>query len=178
MTTKDQAKASQLLADPAVMAAATAEKWADPLFPGHDVVGLVGEMHKVFSRVRAGNLADVEAILVCQAMALQVMFANLSRQAAQQKYLPNLQAFTGMALKTQAACRQTLEALSEMKNPRPVVYGQANIAQQQVVSNGIPKPLAHVEETSLENELLPQKAPEPVVSKPAHTKKLRARRSL
>jgi transposase InsO family protein len=46
-----------------------------------------------------------------------------------------------LALKAQSQCRATVEALAEMKNPKPVAYvQQANIANgpQQVNNNGVP----------------------------------------
>lgn len=44
-----------------------------------------------------------------------------------------------MALKAQAQCRATLEALAEIKNPRPVAFvKQANISgEHQQVNNGV-----------------------------------------
>lgn len=142
-----------LLVHPASMATAAAERWASPMFPGADMGGLIKETARMAAKVKSGDLSDIEGMLVGQAMALQTMFAHLSRSAATQEYLMNLQAMTGLALKAQAACRQTLEALVELKNPRPVVYGQANIAHQQVVNNR-PVSLAQAESPALESELL------------------------
>ncbi len=42
-----------------------------------------------------------------------------------------------LALKAQAQCARTIEVLREMKNPRPVVINQANVAAQQIVQNGV-----------------------------------------
>lgn len=122
-----------LLANPAFMGASATERWANPLFPGADMGGLAMEMHRAADRVKAGDLSDIESMLVSQAMALQIMFANLSRRAASQEHWAGFQGLTGMALKTQAACRQTLEALAELKNPRTMVVAQqANVAHQQI----------------------------------------------
>ena len=53
--------------------------------------------------------------------------------------LKQYQARMMFALKAQAQCRATLEALAEIKNPRPVSFvRQANIAHgpQQILNNG------------------------------------------
>jgi hypothetical protein len=80
----------------------------------------------------------VEAMLYSQATALQAIFTNLARRANSQDYLKQWEAYLRMALKAQAQCRVTLEALAEIKNPRPVAFvKQANIAHgPQQVNNG------------------------------------------
>ena len=94
---------------------------------------------KSAERVNAGNMEDVEATLVNQAVTLNVMFGELGRIA-----ISNMgsnpeasERFLRMALKAQNQCRMTLETLSNMKNP-PVIYArQANIANgAQQVNNG------------------------------------------
>lgn len=155
MSEKRDPNAHKLLVDPEVMGTAAAEPWALALFPGVSGGDVVRQIRQVTERVKAGDLSDIEAMLVSQAMALQTVFTALTRQAGKQEFIPNLQAVTGLALKTQAACRQTLEALAELKNPRPVVYGQANIAHQQVVSNGTrPASLTQAASPTLESEVL------------------------
>lgn len=56
-----------------------------------------------------------------------------------QEYLKQFQAYLGLALKAQAQCRATLEALAEIKNPRPMAFvKQANISGgPQQVNNGM-----------------------------------------
>lgn len=167
--------------DPAFMATAAAETWVGAMFqelpPGPGMAVLVTEMRQVIARVKAGDTSDIEAMLTGQALALQALFTNLSRKAAQQEYIGNLQAMLGLALKTQAACRQTLEALGELKHPRTVVVAQqANVAHQQQINHrpsevdqGRPGPkvsarvasLAHGESAVLENELIPLAAVPP-----------------
>jgi hypothetical protein len=80
------------------------------------------------------------------------MFTSLVRQAASETGLKQYQAKLTFALKAQAQCRSALEALAEIKNPRPVSFvKQANIANgPQQVNNGaaagadpMQKPLGH-----------------------------------
>ena len=73
-------------------------------------------------------MSSVEAMLYGQAKVLETMFTSLARRAANQDGLKQFQANLTLALKAQAQCRATLEALAEIKNPRPVQFvKQANM---------------------------------------------------
>ena len=78
-------------------------------------------------------------MLFGQAMTLETIFTSLARRANSLEYLNHFQTYLGMALKAQAQCRATLEALAEIKNPRPVAFvKQANITNgPQQVNNGM-----------------------------------------
>ena len=83
-------------------------------------------------------MKPVEAMLYGQAMALETLFTTLMRKAALQEYMANMQTYLSLALKAQAQCRSTLEALAEIKNPRQVsIVKQANISGgHQQINNG------------------------------------------
>lgn len=91
-------------------------------------------------RVQAGDMSEVEAMLMSQAISLQTTYASLARKAAAQEYLKTYQVHMTLALKAQAQSRATLEALIELKHPRhpPTFVKQANIAHgpQQVNQYG------------------------------------------
>jgi hypothetical protein len=91
--------------------------------------------------VNSGNLRQAEAMLICQATALQSLFAGLTEKAMSTQYMPNFEAFMRMALRAQSQCRATIETLSAIKNP-PIVYAkQANIAHgHQQVNNDTAAP--------------------------------------
>jgi len=118
------------------------------------------ELHKELApnldAIKSGNLAPVETMLYLQAKALETLFTGLLHRGMAQESLPQYQAYMGLALKAQAQCRATLQALIEAKQPRAVAFvKQANIAQQQQVNNGAPAPHAHARaNTQPENELL------------------------
>ncbi|WP_210235030.1 hypothetical protein, partial [Mesorhizobium sp. M2D.F.Ca.ET.185.01.1.1] len=61
---------------------------------------------------------QVESMLFAQANTLDMIFGHLARKAAFSEYLNQFQAHLSLALKTQAQCRATLEALAGIKNPR------------------------------------------------------------
>jgi hypothetical protein len=98
----------------------------------------ISVMREQADAVRAGDMSRVEAILITQAHALNAMFTNLAERAQNQEGLAQIQCLMGLALRSQAQCRATLEALAEIKNPRPVAFvKQANIANgPQQVNNG------------------------------------------
>lgn len=126
----------ELVLWPEAQAAATIEAWKH--FGEVDTSALIPKLSERTARIAKGDMQPVEAMLIGQANTLQHLFTGLSRKAAHAEYLSQVQAFMGLALKAQAQCRATLEALAEIKNPRPVAFvRQANIAQgPQQVNNG------------------------------------------
>jgi hypothetical protein len=73
------------------------------------------------------------------------------------EHLNATETYMRMALKAQSQCRTTIEALAEIKNPRPVAFvKQANIAHgHQQINNGVsPDSRAHGENSIQSNELL------------------------
>ena len=128
---------ADLMLDPCAHAACTAEAWGK--FMGEVDLALVMEgIVKQAKEVVNGDTARIETMLYGQAVTLQTMFTNLARRAAAQDQLKQYQVHMTLALKAQAQCRTTLEALAEIKNPRPVAFvKQANIAHgPQQVNNG------------------------------------------
>jgi hypothetical protein len=130
---------------PHVQAAATIREYnvggSDDGTTGPDINALIVELTKQSSLVTRGELAWGEAMLVAQAHTLDAIFGNLARRARKAEYLENLDRYTRLALKAQAQCRTTWEAIAEMKNPRAVAFvRQANIAAgpQQVNNTSAP----------------------------------------
>jgi hypothetical protein len=104
-------------------------------------------------RIKDNDLQDVEAMLISQAAALNVMFCECTKKASQNmgEYMQATESYMRMALKAQNQCRATLETLAQIKNP-PVVYArQANIANGlQQVNNTLHAP-------AQENSIAPNK---------------------
>lgn len=103
-----------------------------------DLGDLTGMIVTRVRQVWDGDLQNAEAMLYGQAVTLQTMFTALARRAAKAEQIPQFNAAMSMALKAQAQCRATIEALAEIKNPRQVAFvKQANIANgPQQVNNG------------------------------------------
>lgn len=100
-------------------------------------------LEKQVRQLKAGDMAPVEEMLYLQARSLDVLYTHLLHRGMGCEQIPGLQANLALALKAQAQCRSTLQALADIKNPRAVAFvRQANIAQQQQVNNGGPAPRA------------------------------------
>lgn len=160
------AQAHEIALSQVTMGAVGIQAWCK--FAGEPDLGeLIKDLRAQVKEVVAGDMGQVEAMLYGQATTLQTIFTNLARRAANQEYLKQFQTHLTLALKAQSQCRATLEALAEIKSPRPVAFvRQANISggHQQVVNNhgpggesgtiraGAPAPAE--ENPSRQNELL------------------------
>ena len=131
-------KPHELVLSPMVQSAVGIEAWSK--FAGTvDLAELLEGQREQFKKVQAGDMQPVEAMLYGQAKTLETIFTHLARKAVAQEYLKQFQVNLTLALKAQAQCRATLEALAEIKNPRPVAFvKQANITNgPQQVNNGM-----------------------------------------
>jgi hypothetical protein len=118
----------EMVLSPTIQSAAGVHAWSK--FIGEPDLGdLILDLRQQVKKVQGGDMEMVEAMLYGQAMTLQTIFTNLARKAVAQEYLKQLQVNLTLALKAQAQCRVTLEALAEIKNPRQVAFvKQANIS--------------------------------------------------
>ena len=110
---------------------------------GHDMETMVAvreEQTAIIERVQGGDMSDIEAMLVGQALTLQAMFTKYGGLInANTNNLKACQAVFNMAMKAQAQSRATVQALVELKYPKSVVITkQANITNgNQQVNNGV-----------------------------------------
>lgn len=99
----------------------------------------VDELRELVAEVQAGSMKRPEAMLVAQAHALDALFSALSMRSLSNSsagYLEAADRYLRLALKAQAQAVRTIEALGELKNPRPVTFvRQANVAHNQQVNN-------------------------------------------
>lgn len=120
-----------------------------------DVPTLIDQLREQAKVVNAGDLTQVEAMLVGQATALQTLFARLTERAFSAEYMPNFETFLKLALRAQSQSRSTLEALAAIKSPPVLIAKQANLTTgpQQINNGTMPGGRARKTET-LQNELL------------------------
>lgn len=106
---------------------------------GGERTGLTNIMAAIDSLTNAvcdGDMRLIEEMLIKQAIALQTMFADLAARAKKETTMSGVHCMTQLALRTQASCRATLEAVSNMKSPRQVAFvKQTNVAHTQQVNN-------------------------------------------
>jgi hypothetical protein len=103
-----------------------------------DVPTLVEHLRADAKAVQEGSLAQAEAMLANQAVALQSLFARLAERGMGCDTAPAFEANMKYALRSQAQCRATLEALALLRQGPAVYARQANIAHgPQQVNNGV-----------------------------------------
>ena len=128
----------ELVLSSSIQSAVSIQAWGK--FAGEaDLSDLVVNLRERIKKVQGGDMQPIEAMLYGQAMTLETIFTHLAQRAVNMEYVNHFQTFLGLALKAQAQCRATLEALAEIKNPRPVAFvKQANITNgPQQVNNGM-----------------------------------------
>jgi hypothetical protein len=134
-------KMTILSMDAVVRNAATIHKFTSKNFGATDLLEAIDCLRGKAARVCGGDLAEAETMLTAQAVALDAIFNELALRAASNfgQYLNAADTYLRLALKAQSQCRTTIEALAEIKNPRPVAFvKQANIANgPQQVNNGV-----------------------------------------
>ena len=127
---------ARTLTRPEIGAAAVIEAWSPNT---HDVNVLATELASQVRAVNGGGMQRTEGILISQAQALDAIFVSLMRRSVNQTNAAHWEMYMRMGMKAQSQCRATLQALAEMKNPRPVAFvKQANINNggNQQVNNG------------------------------------------
>jgi hypothetical protein len=150
---------------PTVQAAVTLLSWGNVnggALAGADINAMVNELAKQAKAASSNDLARLEAMLTVQAHSLDAMFNECARCAKlnMAEYPEAFDRYMRLAFKAQSQCRTTIEALAEIKNPKPfVAVGQANVANgPQQVNNGASRPVrapAHAPENQdRSNELL------------------------
>lgn len=96
-----------------------------------DFAMAVNALRQSTETIHQGDIKKVEAMLMCQANALEVMFSYLARKALAQQYFNQYQANVQLALKAQNQCRKTLQALIQLKQPN-----QTSFIKQTNISSG------------------------------------------
>lgn len=117
--------------------------FSQKMFGELDLTESARSLRDMAKTVHGGDLEPAEAMLLAQATSLNAIFCELARRSGLNmgEYLDAADRYMRLALKAQAQCRATLEALAEIKNPRPVAFvKQANIAHgpQQVNNSAAP----------------------------------------
>ena len=155
-------RTAKLGLSPIVVGTLTATKFAKGAIGEIDITEAVAVTRERINKVKSGDMADVEATLMAQAMTLDSIFNEMARRSALNmgEHLAATETYLKMALKAQSQCRATLETLAEVKAPKSATFiKQANIAHQQQVNNGGAasrgnQPSSHGKNINPSNELL------------------------
>ena len=90
--------------------------------------------------IKNGDLSKLEEMLYSQAVALNMLFANLSRKASIQTNVDVRSAIANLALKSQNQSRNTIQTLINLKQPSQTSFikQQTNVANgHQQINNGV-----------------------------------------
>ena len=105
-----------------------------------DMQECIGVMKERQAKIRGGNLTSLENMLTAQAITLNALFNKLAQRSGLNmgEHLGAADTYMRLALKAQAQCRSTIEAINEIKNPSsaPTFVKQANIGNAVQVNNG------------------------------------------
>lgn len=100
-----------------------------------DINALIRIVEAEADKVTSGDMSAMEAMLVSQAYTLQSVFTEMMKKTVSSEYLKQTQTYSRIALKAQNQCRQTLAALSEMRNPKRTTFIKNQATNQQVNFN-------------------------------------------
>lgn len=111
------------------------DKHLSPIMAGTAVIG------EAMAQARSGDKAMASDILAAQAVVLDTMFTDLARRSAANmgQYIEASERYMRLALKAQANCRATLEALAKLHQPREqtVKHVHVNEGGQAIVADHI-----------------------------------------
>ena len=120
-----------------------------------DAPACVKAIDGVCQQVVGGDLAPLERMLTAQALVLDQLFGDLTRRALMAPHPKARELDLRLALKAQAQCRTTVEALAEIKRPTSTIFAkQANVAHGPQQVNTGPPPSRGKKSGTQQNELL------------------------
>ena len=140
---------AKLAAGPHFGAASIVTSYGKPSLGDVSLTDLLRTLKEHADTTKGGDLSGTEAMLGSQAIALNVMFAELARRAGLNmgEYMGAAETYLKLALRAQSQCRATLETLAAIKSPPVVFAKQANIAHGHQQVNNEAASTARVEQT-------------------------------
>jgi len=132
--------AGNVAMSPAVNAALVVDVF-HPVKGSASITALADKIERTAAAIRAGDLADIEELLMAQAQALGSIFTQYALRSAGAVTQDRATELLLVAIKAQAASRATLATLVDLKLPRQTVIArQANLAAGPQQVNNHPAP--------------------------------------
>lgn len=158
--TEAQAVAAAV-ASPSINAAIVMDAYQGNLAGEVNLMALIESLQESTDKTKAGDLSNLEAMLIGQATALQTMFTSLAKRASHQEYLTQYGVYMTLALKAQAQSRATISALVDLKYPKQAAtfVKQANMTTgpQQVNNGAFPDKYSQAHASAGDFETAPNK---------------------
>jgi uncharacterized cupredoxin-like copper-binding protein len=131
-------------------------------------IDIAAAIEFITERVRDGDLSDLEAILVGQAVALNIASTEMLARARKIGTADAVNTLAAAGMRAAAQSRAAIDSLVNLKNPRQVAFvKQANInngGQQQVNNGGAAQsPFAPAHEATAPNKLLVEANASPIL---------------
>jgi hypothetical protein len=102
-----------------------------------DIGILLKRFGEAADAINNGNMEGPERMAISQAKVLEMLFHELLRRGMANLDSGQFEPLIRLALRAQAQSAKTLETLAVLKKP-PVFANQVNMANQQVINNGLP----------------------------------------
>jgi len=132
--------ATKFALDPKTLGAYVVDAYTSTISTQMDVEFAREVIGKGIEEIKKGDLSNLEAMLYSQAVALNMMFSDLSRRANIQTNFDIKASITSLALKTQNQSRNTIQTLINLKQPTQTSFikQQTNVANgHQQINNGV-----------------------------------------
>ena len=127
--------------NPAVTGVATVQIFNKGSFGTQSITDAFEVMREHIAAAEKGDLSQQRALLVGQASSLNAIFTELARRAGANmgEYVNAAQIYMRLALKAQAQCRSTIEALDRLVNGHEQTVKHVHVGQggQAVVADHI-----------------------------------------
>lgn len=109
---------AEIALDPAAQSLSPVQQFTKSAFGEQDVSSLFGALQGQIDKMKGGDISEARAMLAGQAIALNAIFSEIARRAGcnMGEYLQATQLYMNLALKAQAQCRATIEALDRLTN--------------------------------------------------------------
>jgi len=104
-----------------------------------DVPTLMNELTESSERVTAGNITEIEQMLMTQAKMLDYIFYDSLNYLSDLNMTNQVELISNIAFRAQSQCRKTLSTLAELKHPRRAIFvkQQNNAVINQQVNNAV-----------------------------------------
>jgi len=134
----EERKKAEIELSPGLLNASTVRTYMAAFGNDVDVIEAFAVLKEKSKRINDGDLSDLEETLAAQVVSLNTIYAALAQRADQCKFLDQMEVTMKLALRAQAQCARTVEALASLKTPATVFAKQANIAHGHQQVNNAP----------------------------------------
>ena len=87
-----------------------------------DAPAVMDELTKSARKIAAGDITEIEQMLMTQAKTLDYIFYDALNQLTNLDMINQIEVFSNIAFRAQTQCRKTLSVLAELKHPRRVTF--------------------------------------------------------